>query len=165
MILDLGCGRSKIKGAMGVDIEEYSNIDIICDLNKFPYPFKDKKFNVINCHDILEHLDDLTKIMKELYRILKNNGEIKISAPHFTNLWAFSDPTHKHFFGYRTFEFYCGMQDNYLDLFKIKYRRITFGKFFKFLEIIFNKFPDIYESRFAFIFQASEIHVILKKKL
>ena len=162
--LDLGCGRRKLDGSIGIDIIKYSCVDIVHDLNKFPYPLKDREIDIINCDDILEHLEDITSVMKELHRILKDNGQIVIVAPHFSNLWSFSDPTHKHFFGYKSFEFYSGLQDNYLDIFKIKSRKITFGKFFKLFELFFNRFPELYERRFTFIVQASQIQVTLQKK-
>ena len=164
-ILDLGCGRNKIKDSIGVDIINYKGVDIVMDLNKFPYNFRDKTFDLIYCYDTIEHLEDITSIMKELYRILKDNGNIKIRVPHFSSLWAFSDPTHKHFFGYKSFDCYCGLEANYLNLFNIKSRNITFGRLFKFLEIFFNKFPGLYERRLAFIFQANDLFIVLGKKL
>ena len=39
-ILDLGCGKRKQKDAIGVDMSEDSDADVIHDLNKFPYPFE-----------------------------------------------------------------------------------------------------------------------------
>ncbi len=163
--LDLGCGRNKIKDSIGVDIINYKGVDIVMNLNIFPYSFKDKTFDLIYCYDTIEHLDNITELMKELYRILKDDGEIKIRTPHFSSMWAFSDPTHKHFFGFKSFDCYCGLEANYLDLFKIKSKRITFGKLLKFLELFFNKFPGLYERRLAFIFQACDLFIILKKKL
>ena len=164
--LDIGCGKKKLKDSIGLDIVKYEGVDVISDLNKSHYPFKEKTFNIINCDDVLEHLEDLTLVLKELNRILKDNGKIIIRVPHFSNFWAFTDPTHKKFFGYKTFEYYCGMQEeNCLNLFKISKRKITFGSFFKIFERLFNKFPGLYENRFAFIIQAYELHVVLEKKL
>ena len=37
-ILDLGCGKRKRKGTVGIDISKDTDADIIHDLNKFPYP-------------------------------------------------------------------------------------------------------------------------------
>ena len=39
-ILELGCGTTKIPNAISVDINPFSKADVIHDLNKFPYPFK-----------------------------------------------------------------------------------------------------------------------------
>ncbi len=163
--LDIGCGKSKIKNAIGVDIQYYNGVDILMDLEKLNYPFKNETFDLINCDDILEHLNNLTLVLEELHRILKKDGQIRIRVPHFSNFWAFTDPTHKRFFAYKTLEYYCGMQEeNCLNLYKIKSRKITFGSFFKIFEKLFNKFPNLYENRFAFIIQAYELHIILEKK-
>ena len=65
-ILDLGCGKRKHKGAIGIDSEKDSAADIIHDLNKFSYPFKNNTFDLIYCYDILEHLDNIIKVIEEL---------------------------------------------------------------------------------------------------
>ncbi|WP_198342066.1 class I SAM-dependent methyltransferase [Polaribacter sp. SA4-10] len=41
----------------------------ICDL-----PFKENEFDVVFCNHVLEHIDDDTKAMQELYRVLKTGG-------------------------------------------------------------------------------------------
>ncbi len=41
----------------------------ICNL-----PFDDNSFDVVFCNHVLEHIDDDTKAMKELYRVLKTGG-------------------------------------------------------------------------------------------
>jgi hypothetical protein len=38
-VLDLGCGKKKRSGAIGVDYSDRHNVDVISDLNLFPYPF------------------------------------------------------------------------------------------------------------------------------
>lgn len=43
-ILDLGCGTRKKKDAIGIDISEGSDSDVIHNLNIFTYPFDDNKF-------------------------------------------------------------------------------------------------------------------------
>ena len=47
MLLDLGCGKSKRSGAIGVDIIESEVVDVVHDLNEYPYPFADDEFNDI----------------------------------------------------------------------------------------------------------------------
>ncbi|WP_139958880.1 class I SAM-dependent methyltransferase [Flavicella sediminum] len=41
----------------------------ICDL-----PFEDNSYDLIFCNHVLEHIEDDTKAMKELYRVLKKGG-------------------------------------------------------------------------------------------
>ena len=82
-ILDLGCGKRKRKGAIGVDISEDTDADVIHDnnLNVFPYPFVDNEFDYVYADNVIEHLDNVVKVLEELHRISKNGATIKIIVP------------------------------------------------------------------------------------
>jgi ubiquinone/menaquinone biosynthesis C-methylase UbiE len=41
-------------------------------MEKYPYPFNDNSFNEIFAEHNFEHIYDLEKLMKEIYRISKN---------------------------------------------------------------------------------------------
>jgi len=68
--LNIGCG---------LDYKDKKNGWI--NLNIFPYPFKNETFKLIIASHVLEHLDYPYKFMKEIFRILKKNGEIIIYLP------------------------------------------------------------------------------------
>jgi len=111
-IVNIGCGKTRIPGSIGVDrvmIEQY--VDIVHDLNKVPYPFKDKSIDEIHSYHTLEHLQEPIKKMEELYRILKPGGLLHIRVPHFSSMGAFSDITHVRPFGYGSFD--CFVKDEY----------------------------------------------------
>jgi predicted SAM-dependent methyltransferase len=99
-ILDLGCGKKKQKGAIGIDISKETDADVIHDLDVFPYPFANGEFDYVYADNVIEHLYDITKVLEELYRITKDGATIKIIVPFFRSHWAFIDPTHRHFFTY-----------------------------------------------------------------
>lgn len=104
-ILHAGCGQTKIPGSIGMDIFEIPGfVDIVHDLNKFPYPFDNDFFNEIHLYHVLEHLDTPIKVVEELHRILKVNGILYLRVPHFSSMGAFSDITHKIPFGYSRFD-------------------------------------------------------------
>ena len=42
--LDVGCGIKKYPGSIGVDRNAHTNADVLCDLDRFPYPFRDSSF-------------------------------------------------------------------------------------------------------------------------
>ena len=97
-ILDLGCGKRKTLYAVGLDIVYLSDVDIIHDLNDYPYPFKDNFADVIIMKHSLEHTKDRIKTIKEVHRILKPNGILKIKVPHFSSVNAYGELDHYHFF-------------------------------------------------------------------
>lgn len=91
--LNLGCGEFKKEGYINVDYYAVSEPDVRHDLNKFPYPFNDNEFELIEADHLLEHLDEPFEVMKELHRISKDNGLIIIKVPHFSR--GFTHPEHK----------------------------------------------------------------------
>ena len=105
-ILDLGCGKRKQKNAIGIDISKDTDADVIHDLNSFPYPFDDNEFNYVYADNVIEHLDDVVKVLEELHRITKDGATIKIIVPFFRSVYARIDPTHKHFFTVRSFDYF-----------------------------------------------------------
>lgn len=104
--LNLGCGMDIKKGYINLDCVKLTGVDVKWDLNKYPYPFKNEQFREVRCIDVIEHLDDFTKTMKELYRITKKGGKIYIQVPHFTSPDNFIDPTHKKMFSSLTFDLF-----------------------------------------------------------
>jgi len=96
--LNLGCGKDIKKSWINLDIKKYPGVDIIHDLNTYPYPFSDNYADFILMKHVLEHLDNIVKVMEEIYRILKPNGKVEIIVPYYKHKNAFTDPTHKHFF-------------------------------------------------------------------
>jgi len=76
-ILDIGCGNHKVKGAIGLDFVKIKGVDIVHDLNKIPYPFKDNSFDVIYANQVLECLEiPLDNVLGELCRICKPEGRL-----------------------------------------------------------------------------------------
>ncbi len=91
--LNLGCGEFKKVGYINLDSNPFCNPDTIHDLNNFPYPFKDNNFELIEASHVFEHLNEPFEVMKELHRILKQNGKLIIKVPHFSR--GFLNSEHK----------------------------------------------------------------------
>ncbi|MCD4742776.1 MAG: class I SAM-dependent methyltransferase [Desulfobacteraceae bacterium] len=56
--------------------------------------FKNKAFDIVICSEVLEHIPDDQKAVKELLRVLKNKGILAISVPRFLPekiCWMLSD--------------------------------------------------------------------------
>jgi len=94
--LNLGCGNFKI-GDVNVDIDKKYNPDIVWDLNKFPYPFREREYRSILLHHSLEHLNNPGKVLNECKRILKEEGKIIIVVPSPRNP-RYRMQGHKQFF-------------------------------------------------------------------
>ncbi len=47
-ILDIGCGKQKVTGSIGVDFNDSLSPDVVHNLNHFPYPFEDCEFDEVH---------------------------------------------------------------------------------------------------------------------
>ena len=93
--LDVGCGINKLPGSIGIDRNPASRADVICELDQFPYPFRDSSFDRLQAVHVIEHVGDVMKTMEEFHRLLKPGGEALIVTPHYTDFSSFCDPTHR----------------------------------------------------------------------
>jgi len=105
-ILDVGCGRAKHAGAVGIDWASDPCVDIVHDLNKFPWPIEDNTFDEIICQDTIQLFDNVVKTMEEMHRIGRLGAILKIRTPHFSHPNSFRDPMHKWHFTIDTFDYF-----------------------------------------------------------
>jgi SAM-dependent methyltransferase len=112
IILNLGCNHTRLPNSIGVDvIKKEGYVDIVHDLNKYPYPFKDNYADEIHFYHVLEHLDDSIKALEELHRILKPGGRLYLRVPHFSSLYAWGDITHRKAFSIYAFDIFDSSRD------------------------------------------------------
>jgi ubiquinone/menaquinone biosynthesis C-methylase UbiE len=69
--MDFGVGDHKV---------DYSSNDIIGDLKNIP--LDDESVDMIICIQVLEHVPEPWKVVKEFNRVLKTNGYLFMSLPH-----------------------------------------------------------------------------------
>ena len=69
--------------------------DVICDLDRYPYPFRDSAFDELRAVHVIEHVADVIRSMEEFHRLLRPNGQLYIATPHYTDFSSFCDPTHR----------------------------------------------------------------------
>jgi 2-polyprenyl-3-methyl-5-hydroxy-6-metoxy-1,4-benzoquinol methylase len=127
-ILDVGCGT----GTLGLEIKKKGNVVwgldnsekainlakekldrvFLCDVADFDrLPIKGEKFDVIVLADILEHLNEPEKVLKEYKKYLKKDGHVIVSLPNIASWtirlkqlfgplkpskYGILDETHKH---------------------------------------------------------------------
>jgi len=119
--IDLACGSNKMEGFFGIDVVAAEGIDLVHDLNVYPWPIESNSVKEIHCHHYMEHIphdswrvvakscetfeefkakasepyiDGVLKFMDELYRILEPGGKAHIQVPHAKHSRAYGDPTH-----------------------------------------------------------------------
>ena len=105
-ILDIGSGKGYFiennpVAITGIDYNEKSIGESLSKGHKvikasaLHLPFKDAAFDGIHCAHLIEHfeLDDVKKIISEIYRVLKPSGILVLRTPMY-NKYFFNDPTH-----------------------------------------------------------------------
>jgi SAM-dependent methyltransferase len=142
-----------------VDIDIQNKPDVVADLNRFPYPFRDSSVDKVVAKHILEHLDNLYGIFREVHRILKNDGDFIIEVPHFSSRVAYSEPEHNRYYSYFMFDKLIAAINC-----KVVKREISFYKSFRAVGIkaLANRFPDTYERFWTYIFPAENLKLHLK---
>jgi ubiquinone/menaquinone biosynthesis C-methylase UbiE len=176
VILDIGCGDNKIDDAVGIDIVDLEPVDILASADAQYLPFQEDSVDKIYCNHVIEHLDDVVSFIEELCRTVRSGGEIVIRTPHFTSYGAYTDPTHKQFFGYYSFDYFCSREEAadiafpwYTDAhITILHRYITFPKSIQkwnyIIEVIANLYPQLYEMSPLRLFPAGEIYYHMEVK-
>ena len=173
--LNIGCGIVKLPGYLNCDLSPEVNPDKVVDLEK-ELPFKTNSVDKIVAHHVIEHVQNVIPLLKDMYRVCKNGALIDTSVPHYANAAAWSDLTHVHAFAYTSLDYveynpqvkhsvgktqaheYGKMR------FKFKRKELKFNKTFTRLgfRVLANKAPNIYEAFFANIFPANEILFVLE---
>ncbi len=94
--IDLGCGENKNAGFLGLDKRPLPGVDIVHDVEIFPWPIETKTVSVIAASHLVEHIKPwlIIDFMNEAWRILEDNGLFLISTPYAGSFRYFQDPTH-----------------------------------------------------------------------
>ena len=109
--VNLGCGCDLRKSNSQVhwtntDRIRLPGVDVIHDLDTFPYPFETNTFDVAVLHQALEHLRNSIPALEEVHRICKPGAKVLISVPYFASCGAFCHMEHRTYYGWNTFDYF-----------------------------------------------------------
>lgn len=182
--LELGCGAFKRnRQAVGIDILDYPGVDIVGDVYEILASFPDKSIDAVYGYHFIEHVPDVPRLLEELARLVKPEGCVEFVAPHFSNPYFYSDPTHRSFFGLYTFCYYAnkspfarrvptyGYKANFgllkVDLiFKSNrpfYVRYGIKRLIGALFNSCNYTRELYEELFCYLFPCYEVRYVLQR--
>ena len=100
-LLDLGCGKAPLyhvyrEYANEVICVDWSNsihdneyIDVACDLTQ-NIPFADGQFDTILMSDVLEHIPNPDRLLREVSRVLSDDGKLLLNVPFY--YWIHEGP-------------------------------------------------------------------------
>lgn len=104
-LLDVGCGTAWL----GDHFPDYTGIDVSAEAVRAavaagrnvqqvdldgPLPFGDQTFDAVVLKDVLEHLADPVRAVREARRVLKEGGRVFASSPDAQS-WVWDDYTHR----------------------------------------------------------------------
>jgi SAM-dependent methyltransferase len=104
-VLHMGPGREESLG-IAADNLRAVRPNVLVDLNRAPYPFRDDSFDAAYAFSVVEHLENFFGVFGELHRILKPGGFVALLTPHFSNDASFVDPSHRLHLSLRSFDYF-----------------------------------------------------------
>jgi len=88
-LLDLGCGNKPYETLyqpltnyqVGCDVmqSDKNRVDVLCPVTELK--FNDSEFDTVLCTQVLEHVFEHDKMMKEVHRVLRPGGHIILTVP------------------------------------------------------------------------------------
>jgi len=65
---------------IGLELARDRGLNVIC-ASALELPIKDKEFDIVFCFDLIEHIKEDVKLLRELSRVLKDDGKIILTTP------------------------------------------------------------------------------------
>lgn len=111
--LDIGCGLFKQEPLygmpfLGMDMVKHPCVDIVHNLQKFPWPVPAHSIQVVKASHVWEHIEPKYRFqfMDECWRICRPGGQLWLSSPYATSPLAFGHPAHYMCPNEMTFQFF-----------------------------------------------------------
>lgn len=108
IMLDLGCGENRNPRFIGIDKRKLPGVDIIHNLEVFPWPLPDERCISVVASHLVEHIKPWLTIQffDEVWRIMKPGGKFAVATPYGGSAGYYQDPTHCNPFIPATFQYF-----------------------------------------------------------
>lgn len=122
----------------------------------------------------MEHLDNVYKVLEEVWRVTKNGGKIIIFSPTRFSNSLYDDPEHKRAFTLKSFDYFIEGAKNYryaksrvtFKIIKSEYqmgwRKTNPSRYDKIVLWVANRHPAIYTTHLESIFPVQRIYFELE---
>jgi len=105
--VEIGCGaKRRDESVITIDRVDLESVDIVADIEKGLGFLPDGCVDRLYCRSVLEHIENFEGLLREMLRVMKEDGKAYVFVPHFSNPYFYSDYTHKRFFGLYSFYYF-----------------------------------------------------------
>jgi hypothetical protein len=182
--IDIGGGPRPRPGFYALDQLELEGIDIVADLNQPLDLLPDSCAEHIFSSHTLEHVEKLLPLLAEIHRIARPGATIEFIVPHFSDPYAYSDPTHVRFFGLYTMSYFVDtekqphrrkvpafyspvrfeLESVYLAFYRTNLLDRLVVPLIRYLVNLNACTQDFYERRLSWLFPAAELRYRLRAR-
>ena len=110
--LNLGAGNDIRDGFINIDVLPVSGLQVVRDFERYGLPFSESSMEYVYAHHVIEHLDDVGKVMNELWRVCCDDAIIEMTVPNLLDPHLLGDYTHRSFLSARAFCWYMDRRAN-----------------------------------------------------
>ena len=112
-LLDVGCGEGTLAYRLRGQFREVHGIDIskeairfarekgiegrVLNINEKPLPYPDRTFDTVTSLDVIEHVFDPIRFVKEIHRVLTPGGHAVLSTPNIRKIQRIASLIAGHF--------------------------------------------------------------------
>lgn len=109
-VLDAGCGSGRnlvelssvgsVTGlepsSRGAELARARGVGKVVEAAIEAMPFGDASFDLISCLDVIEHIEDDVRALRELRRVARPGASLLVTVPAYPRLWSAHDELNRH---------------------------------------------------------------------
>ena len=169
MKLNIGCGRRILDGWVNIDRTPVTPEVFQGDLCHGLFDIPDEAASEVLLDNVIEHLEDIPKAMKEIERVTQSGAKIIIKTPHFSSLDSWRDPTHRWHLALDSLNYFCQFRKSERYSTPLRFEmvdvRLSFGGGLLGLlgRAVYSINKGFWERRLSFVLRASSMTYLLSR--